>query len=277
MELCNPTSRPRMRLSPVEIETASLVIGRSTYKMIYASKISLACGRQHAGVLNKISRYIPGFSNSPGFIIQKHNDVPADDFAVGAKRPKPNVPHAMGASNKSVTSQFVPLTVGMASAIFNKTYVDSLKGYLEEEIELGAGSDGGCYEERSADKTACSFNPPYSASKQKSSLGTLHVGTGFTNFNIIRHASSDGEFQFDGDDGAPQLLCQITMADSKADPAAPPMVRFSAPSSEMMKILECERFRQMIEARMPKRTDTPRPPKSASEAEPAKDDASDSD
>lgn len=257
-----------MRLSPVEMESHTLAVGRSTYKLTYASKLSIACGRQHSGVLNKISRYITGFSNSPGFILQKQNESFSEDaVVVGGKRSKPSTPNAMGAS-RNITSQFIPLSTDMAGAIFDKAYVESMKGYVEEEIELGAGTDG-CYEERSADKTACRYNPPYTAQKQR--LGTLLVGTGFSNFNILRHASSDGDFQFEGDDGPPQLLCQITMADSKADPASPPMVRFSAPSSEMIAILECEQFRKMIEARMPDatRSDTPRP-RASSKPEPIK-------
>jgi hypothetical protein len=145
--------------------------------------------------------------------------------------------------------------------------VSSLKGYIEDEITLGTGADaGGVYEERSADKPACRFPPPVLPSRQKSALGTLVVGCGFSNYNIVRHLFSDGEFQFDGDEGGPQLLCQITMADSKSEPNSPPMVRFSAPSTHMLAILENERFRRMIESRKSKRTDTPRPQPAANTA-----------
>lgn len=274
MELVSPTAKPRVRNAPLETEMATLKRGGSTYKLIYASKIGIACGRQHAGMFKKIARWRPGFANKPGFVLQKQNDVPAQpsNDEPASKKTK-WAPSQMGASPKGAVSQFVALDIDMACAIFNPTYVESLKGFIDEEIANGAGTDG-YYEERSADKPALRFPPPYVAqgayqAKSKPAQGTLIVGTGFTNYNIVRHIFSDGEFHFestDEDSGKPQLLCQITMVDSKADPDAPPMVRFSAPHSDMMAILENERFREMILSRRELRPDTPRPATSAKSA-----------
>lgn len=270
MELVNPVARPRLKTSPLETETATLRIGGSTYKLIYASKMAIACGRQHAGIFRKISRHIPGFASEPGFILQKQNSAEVEE-AVAAKRAK-FAPNTMGATAKGTVSQFVPLNIGMAGAIFNPQYVESLKSFIEEEIASGAGQqdDGNFYQERAAEKPACRFPPPAYQKQQKSSIGTLVVGTGFSNYNIVRHMLSDGEFQFEGvgeDDGKPQLLCQITMTDTKAPQNSPPMVRFSAPHTEMMAILENAHFREMIMSRknLTTRADTPRPEMSSKE------------
>jgi len=249
MELVNPAAKPRVRTSPLESQSASLVVGNCIYKLTFASKISMACGRQHNSVFGKIGKYIPGFSASPGFILQKQNE-PVLSFAdeTGTKRFKQS---SMGASSvsKSSVSQFVPLTVGMAGALFDPKYVDSLKSFIMDEEESGAGTMGDVFEERSAEKPACRFPPPLWPSKQKSNLGTLIVGTTLSNYNIVRNLISEDDFQFEGDEGGPQLLCQITMVDSKAEPNVPPLVHFSVPSSHMICILECEEFRNMIDFR----------------------------
>jgi hypothetical protein len=106
----------------------------------------------------------------------------------------------------------------------------------------------GAVAELNAHKEAIRIDPPYTtASKSKNSMGTLVVGTTFSNFNVVRHMFSDDEAPFEtGDDGAPQLLSQIVMCDSKAKPNSPPMIRFSAPASDMLAILKHPDFLQLV-------------------------------
>ena len=244
MEIVDPRMQPKMHQSVVETDSASITIGRSTYKLTYTSKLSIACGRQHSTKLSKIARYIPDFSGSPGFILQKQNDAPsAEDMAKRAKY----LPGVMGASSRGVISQFIPLGVGMAATLFSEDYTGALKEFLDAEMaRLALKASDGIIEERHAEKPACTFDPPAPVARnQKQQLGLLVVGTAFSNFNVVRNMFSDEASQFEEE--GPQLLGQITMCDSKARPNTAPMIRFSAPASDLLSVLQDESMRAFVD------------------------------
>ena len=245
MELvANPSAKPKMTQSVVRTETAQLVRGRSTYKLTYTSKLSISVGRNHASKLGKVSRWIPDFSGSPGFILQKFNEVKEQPSSQWR-------PATLGASPSGTSvapSQFVALTPKMAAALFSFDYVEPLESFLKEEM---AGAtvgtvDGGVVAELNAHKEAITIAPPYTSSRSssKNGMGTLVVGTTFSNFNVVRNMFSEGEFV--DDNGAPQLLSQIVMTDTAAKENTPPMIRFSAPASDMLAVLKCEEFHDLI-------------------------------
>lgn len=254
-ELCSPTAAPRVRRTTFSSESSSLVIGRSNYRLMFATKVALATSPRHGAAISKVSRYIPDFSSKPGFTLQKTYDS-GDDSSFGGpvKKAKMSVMGSSASAPSKNVSQFVALTPEMTAAIFNPVFVASLKSFIEEENEAWTGVDAdGQVEERLADKPAIRIPPPVTAGAKKSGLGTLSVGVVVSNYNLVKHAVNDEEFAFENEDGSssPQLLCQITMTDTKADPAGPPLVRFSAPSSHMLKILEDEKFLQLIRSRCP--------------------------
>lgn len=254
-EPCAPNARPVVRRTAFSSESAKFKLDeRTTYNLQFASKLGAATGRQHNSGLKRVDKYIPDFSSSPGFILTKQYNAPEDSGLGGGKRSKMTGLGA-GTPSKNV-SQFIALTLEMIAAIFNPEYVSSLKKFIEEEIESGAGVDDGVFEERIADKPAIRFPPPFSSGgKQKQQqLGTLSVGVGVSNYNLIRHSLSEGEFQFAEEDGSdrPQLLCQINMTDTKSSLFnVPPLARFSAPAAHMIKILENDKFLQLIRSRCP--------------------------
>ena len=244
MEIIDPNSQPTMRQSVVERDRASVTIGRSTYKLTYTSKLALACGRQHGTKLTKIGRYIKDFANKPGFVLQKQNDAPSAEEL--AKRSK-YLPGVMGTPTKAVTSQFIPLGVGMAVALFNEEYANATGRFLEGENDrLTSEMADGTIEERYAEKPACTFTPDDDTVKNKASLGKLVVGTTFSNFNVVRNMLSEESSRFE-DDGPPQLLGQITMIESTALPNTPPMIRFSAPASDIVAVLQDKTMQDLVE------------------------------
>lgn len=246
MELIDPSSEPILRQSKVESGDVSVTVGRSTYKLLYTSKLALACGPQHKSKLSKISRYVSEFAGGPGFILQKQNDAPSAEEI--AKRSK-YAPGVLGTPSKPAVTQFIPLSIGMAVALFNPKYADAVKNlYESENAQLQAALIGGAkIEERHAEKVAGKLSPdgPQST-KVKSSLGQLVISTAFSNFNVLRSMMSEAASQFEGDD-KPQLLGQILMKESTVESSAPPMVRFSTPATDLVAVLQDRGMQALVD------------------------------
>ena len=245
-QICDPRPSPKMKKSKLRTHSETLVRGQSTYKLTYTSKLAISVGRNHASKLGRVNRWLPEFSSSEGFILQKFNDARTDQSS------QPWRPTAMGvpSSSAGAPSQLIALSCNMAAALFSRDYVAPIERFLEEEMKQLVAAEttleDGEVDELYAHKEAIKIPPPAYSARTRNPMGTLIVGTTFSNFNVVRRMFSDEDAQFEDEDGRPQLLSQIVMTDSKAKENSPPLVRFSAPASDMLAILKHEPFREMV-------------------------------
>jgi len=242
--ICDPYAKPKMTRSKVAKHSESLVIGQSTYKLTHTSKLSVTVGRAHSSKLGRVSRWLPKFPQSAGFILQKFNDVGASETVSD----RSIVMGACSNSSGNASSQLIALTHDMAAALFSVDYVKPLETFLKEEMMTAVQNSGEGDEvtEMIAHKEALKIPAPAHASRSRHPIGSLVVGTTFSNFNVVRHMFSEEDCRFEGEDGTPQLLSQIVMVDSRANPESAPMIRFSAPATDIIAILKHEPFREMV-------------------------------
>lgn len=246
--ICDPRSAPKMRQSKVRTHSETLTIGNSTYKLTYSSKIGISVGRSHASKLSRVGRWLQDFASSEGFVLQKFNNSSGKQDADA----QPWKPTTMGASAPAANAptQFIALTRKMAAALFSRDYVGPLTKFLNEEMIPAAHGDSiedGEVAELYAHKEAIRIPPPAFSARTRTPMGTLVVGTTFSNYNVVRSLFSEEEPQFgDVEGGKPQIISQIVMTDSNAKENAPPMIRFSTTASDMLAILNHEPFREMV-------------------------------